>query len=370
MGPLTDEVLAFGRQVGATDYACGPSHISRERGHYGFQELMIARNRVEDAGLKWTVAGMPEEWTHQIKLGLPGRDRQLTSWCRSIENLGAAGVPVICYFFSLRSAMGSYGLRTSRSTPGRGGARVTSFDRDQIRAATQDFWDPPVDRSLEVTDRQVWDNVTWFLERVVPVAEDAGVTLALHPDDPPVSPIGGVARVFRNHAALRRVVDIVPSAANGLTFCVGTIAAMPGDVFEAIRYFGTPRQVPLRALQERDGHGTRIRRDVHRRGVRGHGAGDARLPRGRLRRPHGGGPRAGDGGRPQAVAGQGVRAGLYESRHAGGRDLTAATAGCRRGVSEAVPTDWRRRRGRWFVPGPTVSSTRAAFRDRCRRPTR
>ena len=74
---------------------------------------------------------------------------------------------------------------------------------------------------------------------MVPVAEDAGVKLALHPDDPPVSPIGGVARVVRNHAALRRVVDIVPSPANGLTFCVGTIAEMPGDVFEAIRYFGT-----------------------------------------------------------------------------------------------------------------------------------
>ena len=237
-GPLSDEVLAFGRQVGATDYVSGPPAISRERGYYGFQELMIARNRVEDAGLKWSVCGMPEEWTHQIKLGLPGRDQQLTSWCKSIENLGAAGVPVISYCFALRSAMGNYGLRTSRTTPGRGGARVTSFDHDQIRSATQDFWDPPVDRSLEVTDQQMWDNVTWFLERVVPVAEDAGVKLALHPDDPPVSPIGGVARVVRDHAALKRVVEMVPSAANGLTFCVGTIAEMPGDVFEAIRCFG------------------------------------------------------------------------------------------------------------------------------------
>ena len=157
--------------------------------------------------------------------------------------MGAAGVPVICYFFSLRSSIGHYGLRTSRSTPGRGGAKVTSFDHDQIRSATQDFWDPPVDRSLEVTDQQVWDNVTWFLERVIPVAEDAGVKLALHPDDPPVSPIGGVARVFRNHAALKRVVDIVPSDANGLTFCVGTFGAMPGDVFDAIRYFGTRNKI-------------------------------------------------------------------------------------------------------------------------------
>ncbi len=242
-GPLTGEVLAFGAQIGATDYVGGPPDITRERGCYGFQELMIARNRVEDAGLKWTVAGIPEEWTHRIKLGLPGRDEQVTSWCRTIENLGAAGVPVICYFFSLRSSIGHYGLRTSRSTPGRGGAKVTSFDHEQIRSATQDFWDPPVDRSLEITDDQVWDNVTWFLERVIPVAEDAGVKLALHPDDPPVSPIAGVARVLRDHAALKRVVDIVPSDANGLTFCVGTIGAMPGDVLEAIRYFGTRNKI-------------------------------------------------------------------------------------------------------------------------------
>ena len=76
-GPLSDEVLASGRQVGATDYVSGAPAISRERGCYGFQELMIARNRVEDAGLKWTVCGMPEEWTQKIKLGLPGRDQQL-----------------------------------------------------------------------------------------------------------------------------------------------------------------------------------------------------------------------------------------------------------------------------------------------------
>ena len=175
-GPATDEVLAFGRQVGATDYVGGEAGLSRERGYYGFQELMIVRNRVEDAGLRWTVAGIPEEWTNKIKLGLPGRDEQITSWCKTIENMGAAGVPVICYCFSLRSSIGHYGLRTSRSTPGRGGAKVTSFDHDQIRSATQDFWDPPVARSLEVTDRQVWDNVTWFLERVIPVAEDAGVS--------------------------------------------------------------------------------------------------------------------------------------------------------------------------------------------------
>ena len=326
-GPATDEVLAFGRQIGATDYVGGDAGLSRERGYYGFQELMIVRNRVEDAGLKWTVSGIPEEWTNKIKLGLPGRDEQITSWCKTIENMGAAGVPVICYFFSLRSSIGHYGLRTSRSTPGRGGAKVTSFDHDQIRSATQDFWDPPVDRSLEVTDQQVWDNVTWFLERVIPVAEDAGVKLALHPDDPPVSPIGGVARVFRNHAALKRVVDIVPSDANGLTFCVGTISGDAGGRVRRDPLLRHPQQDPPRALQERDGHGARVLGNVHRRRARGHGEGHESLPRHRLRRPHGRGPRAGDGRRPRSVARQGVRAGVHEGRHAGGeRELTAKTA--------------------------------------------
>ena len=242
-GPPTEETLAFGRQVGATDYVGGKGEASGEAGYLGYQELMHTKSRIEDGGLRWDVAGIPEEWSYKIKLGLPGRDEQIASWCKSIENLGAVGVPVVLYFFSLRSSKGNYGLRTSRSTPGRGGATVTGFDHDAIRAARQDFWDPPVDPSSEISDDQIWDNITYFLERVVPVAEQAGVKLALHPDDPPISPIGGVARVFRNHAALERVVDIVPSDANCLTFCHGTISSMPEDVFDAIEYFGSRNKI-------------------------------------------------------------------------------------------------------------------------------
>ena len=81
------------------------------------------RQRIEDAGLRWAVLdGMPAEWKHKIKLGLPGRDEQIANWCRTLENMGAAGVPALGYFFSPRSSIGHYGLRTSRSTPGRGGA--------------------------------------------------------------------------------------------------------------------------------------------------------------------------------------------------------------------------------------------------------
>ena len=97
----------------------------------------------------------------------------------------------------------------------------------------------PVPGSVEAGDDQIWDNVTYFLKAVIPVAEEAGVEMALHADDPPISPIGGVARVFRSHEAMRRVIEIVPSDSNGLTFCTGTIGAMPENVLDAIRYFGS-----------------------------------------------------------------------------------------------------------------------------------
>lgn len=245
-GQINDETFAFGRQIGATDFVGGDARpLSLKKGYLVFQDLMLMRNQIEDAGLKWTATNVPEEWTDKIKLGLPGRDDQITSWCKSIENMGAVGIPAIIYFFSLRSGFGHYGLRTSRTTPGRGSAKVTSYDHDLIQGAKMDFWDTSVEPSAEVTDQQVWDNVTYFLERVIPIAEEAGVKLAVHPDDPPLSPIGGVARVLRSHAALKRLIEIVPSDSNCLTFCQGTISEMPENVFDAIRYFGSRNKVCL-----------------------------------------------------------------------------------------------------------------------------
>ena len=243
-GHIDDEFLAYGRQIGATHYVGGTTNLPQDKGFFGFQDLMLLRQRIEDAGLTWAVLdGIPAEWAHKIKLGLPGRDEQIANWCKTLENMGRAGVPTLGYFFSLRSGIGNYGLRTSKTTPGRGGAKLTSFEYDLIKGADQDFWKPAVEGVGEVTDEQVWDNVTYFLEAVIPVAEEAGVRMGLHPDDPPISPIGGVARVFRSHAALKRFVEIVPSGSNCLGFCQGTISEMPENVLDAIRYFGNQDKI-------------------------------------------------------------------------------------------------------------------------------
>ncbi len=242
---IDNESLTLARQLGATHVDAGGQLISSsDRGYYEFQDLLLLRQRIEDAGLQWAVlGGVPQDWCDKIKLGLPGRDEQIENWCKSLRNMGAAGVPVLGYFFSLRCRDGNYGLRTSKTTRGRGGAIVPSFDYDQVQGARQDYWDPPVSEEMEVTDEQMWDNLAYFLKAVIPVAEEAGVRMALHPDDPPVSPIAGVARIMRSHEALKRFVDIAPSAYNGLWFCQGTISEMPGNVLDAIRYFGSRNKI-------------------------------------------------------------------------------------------------------------------------------
>ncbi len=239
MSGASDEDLKFAVQLGATDVV-GGGNLPTDRGYYTVEDLKGLRERVEEAGLRLSViGGLPEELTYKIKLGLPGRDEQIDNWCKTIQNLGEAGIPTLVYFFSLRSWYGNYGLRTDRATPGRGGSKLTSFDYDDVKNETEKYWGVPVPGSVEAGDDQIWDNVTYFLKAVIPVAEEAGVEMALHADDPPISPIGGVARVFRSHEAMRRVIEIVPSDSNGLTFCTGTIGAMPENVLDAIRYFGS-----------------------------------------------------------------------------------------------------------------------------------
>jgi len=89
-----------------------------------------------------------------------------------------------------------------------------------------------------VAEEQLWAGLEYFLRVVMPVAEESKVRLAVHPDDPPVSPVRGVGRILTSPAAMQRVVDLVPSTANGLTFCQGCFCEMGADVPENIHRFG------------------------------------------------------------------------------------------------------------------------------------
>ncbi len=169
---------------------------------------------------------------NKIKRGLPGRDEEIAAVCSLIENMGKLGIPIWCYEW-----MADFGwLRTSTTTPGRGGSLVTAFDASKIEEAPPTALGP-------IEEEELWDNLAYFLSQVVPVAEAAGVRLAMHPDDPPLSPLRGVARIMCSVENFQRLIDLVPSPVNGITLCQGNFTLMTDDLPGAIRHFGAQEKI-------------------------------------------------------------------------------------------------------------------------------
>ncbi|MBZ0294400.1 MAG: mannonate dehydratase [Anaerolineae bacterium] len=193
---------------------------------WDYVTLLRFKQHFAEAGLNLSVIeSIPV--TDRIKLGLPGRDEDLDNFCQSLRNMGAAGIPILCYNW-----MTVFGwFRTSFNTQSRGGALVSSFDNDLLK-------DGPPAYHEEVTEERLWDSLDYFLKAVVPVAEEAGVKLAMHPDDPPMSPVRGVGRIMTSVDNFQRLIDLYPSPNNGITFCQGNFASMGADIPAAIKKFG------------------------------------------------------------------------------------------------------------------------------------
>ncbi len=124
-GELTDENLTFARQLGLTSVRSGtPWKWLPGDQRWEYEDLLRLRQRIESFGLKYEVIeNVPQHFFDKVMLGLPGRDEQIEHYCATIRNMGRAGIPMLGYHF-----MPSAVWRTSRTTPGRGGAHVTSFD--------------------------------------------------------------------------------------------------------------------------------------------------------------------------------------------------------------------------------------------------
>lgn len=175
-----------------------------------------------------------------IKLGRPTRDRLIDHYAESITRLGEIGVPVLCYNFmpvfdwtrtdlALELDDGSRALAyddeaLSRIDLSRGTGDLpgwaTAYSTDELGALLAAYRD--------VSAEQLWENLAYFLERAVPVAESSNVKMAIHPDDPPW-PIFGLPRIMTSGAALERLVGMVDRPANGVTFCTGSLGADPGN---------------------------------------------------------------------------------------------------------------------------------------------
>ncbi len=231
------------KQAGV-NYAVGrlPKDEGGSERPWDFMPLMRMKRQMEDAGIELAVmeATPPMD---KIRLGLPGRDEEIEWLSTMITNMGALGISALCYNF-----MAHYNwLRTSTTIPGRGGAFVTGYDNAIMKNA-------PLTEHGIVPEERLWENFAYFLEKILPVAEKAKVKLALHPDDPPLSPIRGIGRIMRTVDAFQRVLDMAESEYNGLTLCQGNFTLMTDDLPSVIRHFG--KQGRIHFVHFRDVEGT------------------------------------------------------------------------------------------------------------------
>lgn len=223
------ENLVLMAQLGCTDVIGGAPRLRPESEVWEYADIMQDKRQVERAGLRFDVfeGGPPAE---KIFWNLPGRDEQLEHFCKSIENLGAAGVKVVK--IQHMPPVPNMIWRTYVDKPTRGGATSSAFDYDDVKDA------PPSTKYGVYLEEEVWKNVEYFLKGTIPTAEESGVKICFHPDDPPISPIQGFPRILRSVETFDRLLDIYPSDNLGLLFCQGCFSEMGVDVPAAIRHFG------------------------------------------------------------------------------------------------------------------------------------
>ncbi len=213
---------------------------------WSVEGLTALRERVEKFGIALDMVPLPMSSNEisrfenpNIMLGKsPERDREIDDICQMIRNTSRAGIPALKYNMTL------LGVVRTGTEPGRGGAKYSTFVYDKAKP------DPPLTQAGPVPADVYWERITYFLERVIPVADEYKVRMACHPQDPAM-PTGkgyrGVETVLGTVDGLKRFVSIKASPYHGLNFCQGTISEMlrkPGEeIFDVIRYFGSRKKI-------------------------------------------------------------------------------------------------------------------------------
>ena len=223
--PPTDSSLQLASQLGVSDIVvrCPGLDLS---------DLIGEKNRIESFGMKASVVegNLPIE---NIKLGNQRRDAEIEELKTFVRNMGRAGIKILCYNFMA----GTDWVRTSLDAPERGGAKVTGFDLCKATDAVL-LGESAEDTHTEVSVGALWANLEHMLHEIVPVAEEAGVVLAMHPDDPPLDCFMNKARIMNSVENFERLVSLVPSQSNAICFCQGTFAEMGVDISATIRRLG------------------------------------------------------------------------------------------------------------------------------------
>jgi len=220
VNPFNERNLQLAAQVGVSEIVLTYPGLN-------LAQFRAARGMVESFGMKLTHL---ERKIPHLKFvhNLPGRDEQIDEFKSLIRMMAETGMEVLCYNWMPDEDW----QRTSCDVLERGGARVTEFNLADVGRNVTDADGCPPEPTPAI---QLWENIEYFLDQVLPVAEEAGIRLALHPDDPPLPELLGQPRVIISNEALQRVVDLAPSPCNGVCYCVGSLAPAGVDVIAGIQ---------------------------------------------------------------------------------------------------------------------------------------
>ncbi len=209
---FTEEDLTFAKQIGV-DYVSVPTRGGTYEIFAGFKQ------RVEAAGLK--VANIGNSSVHnmpEVTLNLPGRDQKIEEYKQYLRDLARAGI-----YYTTYAHMGN-GIWSSERETTRGGAPARAFRLETAKG----FWagkvfEAPLTHGRKFSKEELWENYTYFIKQVAPVAEELGVRIGIHPDDPPVPELGGIPRcIFGNYDGYARALEIASSPNIGVCLCCGT----------------------------------------------------------------------------------------------------------------------------------------------------
>ena len=227
----SEEYLLFAQQFGATDVQLNTPLIPGDGGKWQLQDLVKLRLRVEQFGLKLTaLENVPTSFYDHIMLNGPRRDEQIENMIFTVRNMARAGIPIFGHNW-----MPSHVWRTPPALI-RGGALATAYDH----ALGSKY---PLTHGREYSEEEMWQNLEHWIKIITPVAEEEGIRLGIHPCDPPVDKLGGIPQLLRSFESYKRLVEIYPSASNGIEFCQGTFSEMKDDIYEMIDYFVSRKKI-------------------------------------------------------------------------------------------------------------------------------
>ncbi len=244
-GAPTEENMLYLKQLGVTWVSLGTGDAVRtaegtaERFTKMREQWEAGGFRVYNigsgAGPSGSLHNMPE-----VTLNLPGRDQKIEEYLNYIRYLGKAGIP-----YSTYAHMGNGIWRSGRATLPRG---YSGADCDLKSPNLRGSWGgktytEPLSHGRVFSKEEIWDNYTYFIKKVVPVAEEAGVRIGIHPDDPPQPVLAGVPRcIFGSFEGYKKALEIANSPNIGMCLCVGCWTEggklMGRDPVETIKYFG------------------------------------------------------------------------------------------------------------------------------------